>query len=167
MGRELGGEEGHGLDDPLKRPAGDIFAALRLEVTLQQLNFRGLGHISVVEAQRLFPPSFIPGISPPVAGDNVHAPISVQVAGAFKPHPGRAIQSSMTARFSQLRKFFDAGALGLTQDGLVQIRDVLQHVDGVSFCYFDRNDVVRHRLVKEIIDAYDKFHANGKTPGGA
>jgi uncharacterized protein len=35
----------------------------------------------------------------------------------------RAIQSSMTARFSQLRKFFDSGALGLTQDGMVQIRD--------------------------------------------
>lgn len=35
----------------------------------------------------------------------------------------RAIQSSMTARFSQLRRFFDSGALGLTQDGLVQIRD--------------------------------------------
>jgi uncharacterized protein len=35
----------------------------------------------------------------------------------------RAIQSSMTARFSQLRKFFDSGSLGLTQDGLVQIRD--------------------------------------------
>jgi len=35
----------------------------------------------------------------------------------------RAIQSSMAARFSQLRKFFDSGALGLTQDGLVQIRD--------------------------------------------
>jgi uncharacterized protein YdbL (DUF1318 family) len=35
----------------------------------------------------------------------------------------RAIQSSMTARFAQLRKFFDSGALGLTQDGLVQIRD--------------------------------------------
>jgi uncharacterized protein len=35
----------------------------------------------------------------------------------------RAIQSSMAARFGQLRKFFDSGALGLTQDGLVQIRD--------------------------------------------
>ena len=35
----------------------------------------------------------------------------------------RAIQSSMTTRFSQLRKFFDSGALGLTGDGLVQIRD--------------------------------------------
>jgi uncharacterized protein YdbL (DUF1318 family) len=35
----------------------------------------------------------------------------------------RAIQGSMTARFPQLRKFFDSGALGLTQNGLVQIRD--------------------------------------------
>jgi len=35
----------------------------------------------------------------------------------------RAIQSSMASRFGQLRKFFDSGALGLTQDGLVQIRD--------------------------------------------
>lgn len=35
----------------------------------------------------------------------------------------RAIQASMTARFGQLRKFFDSGALGLTADGLVQIRD--------------------------------------------
>lgn len=35
----------------------------------------------------------------------------------------RAIQSSMASRFGQLRRFFDSGALGLTQDGLVQIRD--------------------------------------------
>ena len=35
----------------------------------------------------------------------------------------RAVQGSMTTRFTQLRKFFDSGALGLTQDGLIQIRD--------------------------------------------
>jgi len=35
----------------------------------------------------------------------------------------RALQGSMTSRFAQLRKFFDSGALGLTQDGLIQIRD--------------------------------------------
>lgn len=49
-----------------------------------------------------------------------------------------------------------------TVSGLVQIRDVLGNIPGVQFCYFDRNDVVRHRLVKDIIDAYDRFHANGK-----
>ena len=44
--------------------------------------------------------------------------------------------------------------------GLVQIQDVLRGVEGIGFVYFDRNDVVRHRLVKSIIDAYDKYHNN-------
>lgn len=35
----------------------------------------------------------------------------------------RAVTASMTGRFPQLQKFFDAGALGMTQDGLVQVRD--------------------------------------------
>ncbi len=42
--------------------------------------------------------------------------------------------------------------------GLVQIQDVLKQIEGIAFVYFDRNDVVRHRLVKDIIDAYDKYH---------
>jgi len=50
-----------------------------------------------------------------------------------------------------------------TTSGLVQIQEVLRDVGGIQFCYFDRNDVVRHKLVKDIIDAYDKFHTNGKT----
>ena len=52
-----------------------------------------------------------------------------------------------------------------TTSGLVQIQEVLQDVEGIDFVYFDRNDVVRHRLVKDIIDAYGKFsdkHENGK-----
>ena len=48
--------------------------------------------------------------------------------------------------------------------GLVQIQEVLKNVDGIAFVYFDRNDVVRHRLVKDIIDAYDKYH-NGSGAG--
>jgi len=50
-----------------------------------------------------------------------------------------------------------------TISGLVQIRDILKGIDGVSFVYFDRNDVVRHKLVKDIIDAYEKYH-NGEKP---
>lgn len=46
--------------------------------------------------------------------------------------------------------------------GLVQIQEVLKGVEGIAFVYLDRNDVVRHRLVKDIIDAYDKYH-NGKS----
>ena len=49
-----------------------------------------------------------------------------------------------------------------TVSGLVQIQEILRSVQGVGFTYFDRNDVVRHRLVKDIIDAYDRFNsANG------
>ncbi len=50
-----------------------------------------------------------------------------------------------------------------TVSGLVQIQEILKQIDGVAFCYFDRNDVVRHKLVKDIIDAYDKYTANGKA----
>ena len=49
-----------------------------------------------------------------------------------------------------------------TSSGLVQIQEVLKGIESISFVYLDRNDVVRHRLVKDIIDAYDKYH-NGST----
>ena len=54
-----------------------------------------------------------------------------------------------------------------TTSGLVQIQNVLKEIQGVSFVYLDRNDVVRHKLVKEIIDAYDRFHTNGQQGGSA
>lgn len=38
--------------------------------------------------------------------------------------------------------------------GLLEIEDVLRDVDGIDFVYLDDADVVRHRLVKEIIRAY-------------
>ncbi|GBD88637.1 phoH-like protein [bacterium BMS3Abin03] len=46
--------------------------------------------------------------------------------------------------------------------GLVQAREILANIKGVSFVYFDRSDVVRHRLVKDIIDAYEKYNGNNK-----
>lgn len=41
--------------------------------------------------------------------------------------------------------------------GLVQIQEVLKGIQGIAFVYFDKGDVVRHRLVAEIIDAYERF----------
>ena len=41
--------------------------------------------------------------------------------------------------------------------GLVEIQKVLSDVDGIEFIYFSREDVVRHQLVKRIVDAYTKF----------
>ena len=44
--------------------------------------------------------------------------------------------------------------------GLVQAREILSQVEGVAFAYFDKSDVVRHKLVKDIIDAYEKYGNN-------
>ena len=52
-----------------------------------------------------------------------------------------------------------------TTSGLVQIQEILKKIQGVTFCYFDKNDVVRHRLVKDIIDAYERYHTNGNGDG--
>ncbi len=49
-----------------------------------------------------------------------------------------------------------------TKSGLIQAKEILNGIEGVGFVYFDREDVVRHKLVKDIIDAYDKFNGNGK-----
>ena len=43
-----------------------------------------------------------------------------------------------------------------TQSGLIQAKEILSGIEGVGFIYFDKSDVLRHRLVKEIIDAYEK-----------
>jgi phosphate starvation-inducible PhoH-like protein len=40
--------------------------------------------------------------------------------------------------------------------GLIEARDILQDIKGLKFVYFTRDDVVRHPLVQEIIDAYEK-----------
>jgi phosphate starvation-inducible PhoH-like protein len=40
--------------------------------------------------------------------------------------------------------------------GLVQAIDLLQGVQGIRMVYFTKRDVVRHRLVQDIIDAYEK-----------
>jgi phosphate starvation-inducible PhoH-like protein len=39
--------------------------------------------------------------------------------------------------------------------GLVQIREILVGIEGISFVYLDDRDVVRHKLVRDIIKAYD------------
>ena len=44
--------------------------------------------------------------------------------------------------------------------GLIQARNILQNIKGIKFVNFSRDDVVRHPLVQEIIDAYDKYTKN-------
>lgn len=46
---------------------------------------------------------------------------------------------------------------GKNDSGLVSSIKVLADIKGISFIYLSKNDVVRHPLVREIIDAYDKY----------
>ncbi|MEN6472608.1 MAG: PhoH family protein [Syntrophaceae bacterium] len=43
-----------------------------------------------------------------------------------------------------------------TKSGLIEASRILKHVEGLSFIAFSEDDVVRHRLVSEIIKAYDR-----------
>jgi phosphate starvation-inducible PhoH-like protein len=40
--------------------------------------------------------------------------------------------------------------------GLVEAPRLLGHIEGISFVFLDKSDVVRHRLVRDIIEAYEK-----------
>jgi phosphate starvation-inducible PhoH-like protein len=42
------------------------------------------------------------------------------------------------------------------ESGLIQVERILPGIDGVAFCYLEDRDVVRHRLVREIIRAYSE-----------
>jgi phosphate starvation-inducible PhoH-like protein len=46
-----------------------------------------------------------------------------------------------------------------TQSGLTQVERLLPGIDGIAFQYFNETDVVRHRLVRDIIKAYDRDEA--------
>jgi phosphate starvation-inducible PhoH-like protein len=44
-----------------------------------------------------------------------------------------------------------------TGSGLVEIQNILREIEGIAFVRLDKQDVVRHRLVKEIIQAYESY----------
>ena len=39
--------------------------------------------------------------------------------------------------------------------GLIETKDILREIEGIKFVFFSKADVVRHRLVQEIIKAYE------------
>jgi phosphate starvation-inducible protein PhoH and related proteins len=52
---------------------------------------------------------------------------------------------------------------GRGRSGLLQVRDVLDDIDGLVFVELGSTDVVRHRIVQDIVDAYDRHETR---PGG-
>jgi len=47
--------------------------------------------------------------------------------------------------------------------GLISIQEILKGIKGISFVYLDQKDVVRHKLVRQIIDAYEKHDEKHKN----
>jgi phosphate starvation-inducible PhoH-like protein len=52
---------------------------------------------------------------------------------------------------------------GGTTSGLRVVREILRDVDDVHFAELSSADVVRHRLVAEIVDAYERYDADQAT----
>ena len=50
------------------------------------------------------------------------------------------------------------------KSGLAIIRDILHDIDDISFQELTAEDVVRHRLIGDIVKAYDKFNEARQTP---
>lgn len=72
----------------------------------------------------------------------------------FLTRMGISAKFVVTGDMSQidLQKKRDSGLLHATQ--------ILKNIMGIAFVEFDTGDIVRHRLVKDIVNAYDK---NGKS----
>ncbi len=52
----------------------------------------------------------------------------------------------------------DTTQIDLTSEqksGLLEVESIVNHIRGISFVYFSKNDVVRHPLVRKIIEAYE------------
>ena len=47
--------------------------------------------------------------------------------------------------------------------GLVEALKVVAQVEGIAFVHFDERDVVRHRLVQQIVKAYEAFSQGGAS----
>jgi phosphate starvation-inducible protein PhoH and related proteins len=47
--------------------------------------------------------------------------------------------------------------------GLIVVADILEGLDGIDFVRFGKEDVVRHKLVQRIVEAYDE-HAQRSAP---
>jgi phosphate starvation-inducible PhoH-like protein len=47
--------------------------------------------------------------------------------------------------------------------GLIETKNILQSIKGIEFVFFSKTDVVRHKLVQDIIKAYEDLEENKKN----
>ncbi|MHA3770136.1 PhoH family protein [Verrucomicrobiota bacterium sgz303538] len=51
------------------------------------------------------------------------------------------------------------------RSGLVEALQALRNIEGIDFVYFNEQDVIRHELVKKIVNAYRRHRGVGETDG--
>lgn len=51
---------------------------------------------------------------------------------------------------------------GGKKSGLKEVTKILKNIDGITTVRFDEKDVVRHRLVQEIVKAYERYSDKSK-----
>jgi phosphate starvation-inducible PhoH-like protein len=52
------------------------------------------------------------------------------------------------------------------KSGLKKVMHILRNVNDIAICKFDKKDVVRHKLVQDIVNAYQKYEEdknNGRS----
>jgi phosphate starvation-inducible PhoH-like protein len=49
---------------------------------------------------------------------------------------------------------------------LVEAMKVVSEIEGIAFVHFDDRDVVRHKLVQQIVKAYESFNNGSGGKGG-
>ena len=94
---------------------------------------------------------------------------NMRCAYCMPPEGIQLIPHQEVLHYGEIREIVKAGALlgiksiRLTggeptiRKDLSRLVTMLKEIEGIDFVYFDKNDVVRHRLVREIIDAYGKY----------
>lgn len=55
---------------------------------------------------------------------------------------------------------------GGAKSGLRQVQDILEGVPDIHFSRLTSEDVVRHKLVGRIVDAYEKYDGSQQAPNG-
>jgi phosphate starvation-inducible PhoH-like protein len=52
-----------------------------------------------------------------------------------------------------------------TRSGLVVVQEILEGIDGIDFIHLGARDVVRHKIVQDIVEAY-RTYGERRAPGG-
>ena len=48
------------------------------------------------------------------------------------------------------------------KSGLKKVLKILKGIDDIAMCTFNQKDVVRHKLVQDIVNAYEKYEEGNK-----